>query len=357
MAKNIFIAATRQNDGKTVVSIGLVLSLCRRLGDLGFIKPVGQKYLLVNNVKVDKDAVLMRRFCGFDTIDLKDLNPVAVEESFTRRYLEAPDPGELAARIRASYDKIARDRDFVVIEGTGHAGVGSVFDMNNAQVARLLDAPAVIISIGGIGRPLDEIALNLALFRKKGVEVKGVIINKVLPAKKNVVEKYLSIGLKRMGVRLLGVIPHDPRLMKPNIYQICDCVKGKVLSGEGKFHQKVGNVVIGAMTPRHALDYFKPDSLLVTPGDREDLILAAITSHAIKEVIGVVLTGSLYPHKSILDLLRKFDIPAIIAAADTYETTSSIRELVVKITEKDEDKIELARQMVEENVDIDALIS
>jgi len=119
---------------------------------------------------------------------------------------------------------------------------------------------------------------------------------------------------------------------------------------------RIKNIVIGAMTARHALDYFKPSSLLVTPGDREDLILAALESYSENEVQGVVLTGGLYPHKSIMDLIKKYNIPTMIVSEGTYETASLIHELVVKITENDTEKVEMARKLVEENIDIEGLL-
>lgn len=355
-AKRVFIAATRQNDGKTVFSIGLLLTLQKYFGKrVGFMKPVGQKYIVIDGVKVDKDAVLMQKICGIED-DLKDINPVAVEEGFTRNYLDAPDPSGMVKLIKESYERISRDKDIVIIEGTGHAGVGSVFDMSNADVACLLDAPVVIISIGGIGKPIDEVSLNLSLFKEKKVNVKGVVINKVLQEKKQLIEKYLSTGFTRIGIKLLGVMPFVPLMLQPNFCQICECVNGKAIIGQDRFHIRIQNVIIGAMTPRHAMDYFKPGSLLVTPGDREDMILAAIESHSSNEIVGMVLTGGLYPHKSILDIIKKYNIPTIITSAGTYEAASSINQLVVKVTEKDVEKIEMAQKLVEENVNIEELL-
>ena len=355
MEKKIFIAATRQNDGKTVISLGLLLALKKYVKNVGFIKPIGQKYLLVDGAKVDKDAVLVKKVCGFKE-DLKDMNPIAVEEGFTRKYLDNPDPSQLRKKIKRSYEKVAKGKDIIVIEGTGHAGVGSIFDLNNAEVARILDSPVIIISIGGIGKPFDEISLNISLFREKKVEVKGVIINKVIPEKKQFISKYLRKGFDRVGIKLLGVIPFVPLLTEPDLGQICEAVNGKIICGFDKIHQKIKNVIVGAMTPRHALDYFKPNSLIVTPGDREDIILAGITCHSGKDVKGFVLTGGLYPHKTILSLIKKFDIPTIIAPKGTYETASAIHELVVKLTENDYDKIEMAGKLVEENIDIEEIL-
>ncbi len=353
--KKIFIASTRQNDGKTVFSIGLMLTLQKYFRKVGFMKPVGQKYLIINGIKVDKDAVLIQKVCGIKD-ELKNLSPVAVEGGFTRDYLDEPKKGFLEEQIVTAYRKISEDKDIMVIEGTGHAGVGSVFDMSNADVARILDTPVVIISIGGIGKPIDEVSLNLSLFRNKGVSVKGVVVNKVIPEKQQIVEKYLRKGFDRVGVPLLGVIPFAPALLQPNLYQICECINGKTLSGINNFHIRIKNIVIGAMTARHALDYFKQDSLLVTPGDREDLILAAIESYSTNEVRALVLTGGLYPHKSILELIKKYDIPTMIVSEGTYETASLIHELVVKITEEDTEKIDMAQKLVEKHINLEEFL-
>jgi len=355
MAKNIFIAATRQNDGKTVISIGLFLAIKKYINKIGFIKPVGQKYLVIDGKKVDKDAVLIKKIANLDD-ELEDMNPVAVEEGFTRQYLDNPNKEYFENKIRESYKKISEGKDFVIIEGTGHAGVGSIFDLNNATVASLLNSPVIIISIGGIGKPADEICLNLPLFREKNVSVKGVIINKVIEEKKGTIEKYLKKFFSKINLNLLGLIPYIPYLTEPSLLQICEAVNGKIISGFDKMKEKIKNVVVGAMTPRHALDYFKPNSLLITPGDREDIILAALSISTQNLIKGIVLTGGLYPHKTILDLIKKYDFPTIIASDGTYEVASRINELVVKLTEDDIDKIEIAKKLIEENVNIEEIL-
>ncbi len=355
MTKNIFIAATRQNDGKTVISIGLFLVLKKYINKIGFIKPVGQKYLVVDGKRVDKDAILIKKLANLED-NLEDMNPVSVEEGFTRQYLDNPNKEYFVNKIKESYERISEGKDFVIIEGTGHAGVGSIFDLNNAEVASLLNAPVIIISIGGIGRPADEICLNLSLFREKNVLVKGVIINKVIEEKKSIIEKYLKKFFSKINLNLLGLIPFTPCLTEPSLLQICEAVNGKIIAGYDKMKEKVKHIIVGAMTPRHALDYFKPNSLLITPGDREDIILAALSISTQNLIKGIVLTGGLYPHKTILDLIKKYDFPTIISSEGTYEVASKINELVVKLTEDDIDKIEIAKKLVEENVNIEEIL-
>ncbi len=103
-----------------------------------------------------------------------------------------------------------------MVEGTGHAGVGSVFDMSNGDVAALLDVRVIIISSGGIGRPIDEIMLNKAMFDAAGVPMLGAIVNKVEEDKFEKVSSYVKRGLERKGIELLGVMPFRPHALQPD---------------------------------------------------------------------------------------------------------------------------------------------
>src|SRR5437764_14376211 len=178
----IFIAATRQNDGKTTVSLGLISALQRRYPRVGYIKPVGQRFVEIEEQKIDEDTVLMDSIYRLNC-PLVDMSPISVEPDFTRKYLESSNYDALVRKIQKAFDRVAWEKDFVLCEGSGHAGVGSVFDLSNARVAKILEAKVVIVSQGGIGKTIDEVALNQALFEKEGVEIIGVILNKVLLGK------------------------------------------------------------------------------------------------------------------------------------------------------------------------------
>ena len=213
MQKRIFVAATRQNDGKTTISLGLIRAFKRRFRNVGFIKPVGQRYVFEHGYKVDEDSVLIEKVCGM-RCSIKDMSPVAIDKGFTENYIKRGDRRKLVDSIISSFERIAKRKDLVVIEGTGHAGVGSIFDLSNAKVANLLDAKVILVTSGGIGKPMDEIELNMALFEKEGAEVIGVIINKVIVSKYRKIKDMLRIGLRRKGIDVLGVIPYASKLSK-----------------------------------------------------------------------------------------------------------------------------------------------
>src|ERR1700677_579436 len=204
----VFIAATRQNEGKTTTSLGLLSALQTYFPRIGYIKPVGQRFVEIEEQKIDEDTVLMDQVYRLNC-PLLDMSPIAVEPDFTRKYLQSSNNDALVKKIIKAFDRVSWERDFVLCEGSGHAGVGSVFDLSNARVAKILGAKVIIVTQGGIRPPIDGAALNQALFEKEGVEVIGVILNKVLGEKVDYISDFARRGLKRKGLELLGVLPHQ----------------------------------------------------------------------------------------------------------------------------------------------------
>src|SRR5450755_626228 len=228
----VFIAATRQNDGKTTVSLGLIAALQKHFLRVGYIKPVGQRFVEIEEQKIDEDTVLMDSVYQLNC-PLVDMSPIAIEPDFTRKYLQQSKNDALSKKIQKAFDRVAWEKDFVLCEGSGHAGVGSVFDLSNAQVAKTLGAKVIIVTQGGIGRPIDEVSLNQALFEKEGVEIIGVIINKVLEEKVDYITEFARQGLKRKGLELLGVLPHRSILSSPTLELIREELRAERLNANG----------------------------------------------------------------------------------------------------------------------------
>src|SRR5579863_5579986 len=240
----VFIAATRQNDGKTTTSLGLLAALQQFHPRVGYIKPVGQRFVEIEEQKIDEDTVLMNQVYQLNC-PLVDMSPIAVEPDFTRKYLQSSNNEALIKKIQKAFDRVAWEKDFVLCEGSGHAGVGSVFDLSNAQVAKILGAKVIIVTQGGIGKPIDEVSLNQALFEKEGVEIIGVILNKVLNTKVDSVTDFARRGLKRKGLELLGVIPHQQVLSSPTIDLIREELKAELLNTADGLHNLVTDVAVG----------------------------------------------------------------------------------------------------------------
>ena len=349
----VFIAATRQNDGKTTTSLGLIAALQKKFPRIGYIKPVGQRFVEIEEQKIDEDTVLMDSVYRLNC-PLVDMSPIAVEPDFTRKYLQAANNDALVRKINDAFDRVSWEKDFVLCEGSGHAGVGAVFDLSNAQVAKHLGCKVIIVSRGGIGKPIDEVALNQALFEKEGVEIIGVIINKVMAEKVDYIADFARRGLKRRGLELLGVIPHQPMLSSPTLASIQDELNAELINTPDNIHGLVDDVVVGAMSAANAVRFFKRGVLLITPGDREDILNAAASDG--QKMAGIVLTGGLKPTNGLLRTLREMKMPVLLAKDDSYVVASTVHDLTVKTRPSDVEKISLIRDIIAKNVNVKKII-
>ena len=358
-AKRVFLAATGQNRGKTTTSLGILAAIRDRGLRLGFVKPVGQRYLVVDGTRADEDAVLMSEV--FRLPDrLNDMSPVTLPRHFTTDYVMGRISDDLPGQVRRAYERVAADKDMVVIEGTGHAGVGAVIGLSNAAAAGMLDAPVIIVSEGGVGRPIDEIVLNAALFAAHGVPVLGAVVNKVDVESHPQLPEVLERGLAQHGVRLLGCIPYSAFLANPSLELIATHLDGELLAGEATPGLTIGWVAIGAMQASHAVELLRDRTLVITPGDREDLIHAAIESNratTTPRVIGLVLTGGFRPGPGVLAELRDAGLFAYLVGTDTYRTAQAVDEILVKTHPGDTEKIATIIELVDRAVDVDALLA
>jgi BioD-like N-terminal domain of phosphotransacetylase len=354
----VFIAATRQNDGKTTTSLGLIAALQKHYPRIGYIKPVGQRFVEIEEQKIDEDTVLMDAVYRLNC-PLVDMSPIAVEPDFTRKYLQSSNNETLVKKIQVAFDRVAWEKEFVLCEGSGHAGVGSVFDLSNAQVARILGAKVIIVTQGGIGKPIDEVALNQALFEKEGVEIIGVILNKVVGQKVDYITDFARRGLKRKGLELLGVIPHQRILSSPTMDLIREDLNAELLSTPERTNSLVEDVVVGAMGAHNAMNFFKRGVLLITPGDREDIVLAACTAlDAPNEgkMAGIILTGNLRPGPGMMKVIRTMPIPVLFTDQDSYQVASTVHNLTVKTRPTDSQKISLIRDLIGKSVDVEKIL-
>ena len=373
--RQIYLAATGMNRGKTTVSLGLLSGLFERGLTTGFIKPVGQRYAVVDGIPADEDAILMKSV--FELPDpLSALSPVHIPRGFTKAYINGEVVEDLAARVRHAHAEVAAGRDLVLVEGTGHAGVGSVVDLSNAQVARMLGAPVLIVSEAGVGRPIDEIVLNRALFEREGVPVVGAVVNKVDSDAHPSLAAILERGLARHKIELLGVLPYRPLLSNPTLAMLAEQMAGEVLHPGPDLGRVVEHVAIGAMQPAHVLDWVTPGSLLIVPGDRDDIIQATVTVTLVgrasggrqaagrrqapslepSRLAGIVLTGGYRPPSRVLDAIRLADLFVFAVEDDTYAAASRVHDLLVKTHPADREKIELIRSLVREHLDTSRIL-
>ena len=352
--KRIFIAATRMNDGKTTTSLGLYSALNDGEKKIGYIKPVGQRFVDVNGEKIDEDSFLLTE--TFDvSVPIQAMSPIVVDKDFTKNYLDdsASIYPKIVNRLCRSFDRAAYEKDYIIIEGTGHAGVGSVFDLSNAEVANILNAKVIIVASGGIGRPIDEIALNQALFEKAGADIIGVIINKVQSDKLDFIKHYCGQALEKMNLKLLGVIPENAKLSEPSLSQIIHEIRGECLNTTNNIQsKKIKKVVIGAKTGLSTIDDIEEGTLIITSGDREDIIQPCIKSNKASMLSGIILANAITPNDATLEDIQTSEIPFILSNDSSYSVISRMNKMNIKTQPHDIDKISIIKEILKSNIDL-----
>ena len=379
--RHLYLAATGQNRGKTTASLGLLDGFRRRGLHTGFMKPVGQRTVMLDGAPADEDALLMRT-----TFDLPEpftvMSPVHIPRGFTKAYIAGEVVEDLGARIVTAHREFA-DHDILLIEGTGHAGVGAVIGLSNATVASMLRAPAVIVSEGGVGRPIDEIVLNASHFAAHGVRVAGALVNKVRIDDQPGIARTLERGLALHGIPLLGILPYRPILSSPTLGMVLEGVHGRVIHTGPDLDRVIDGVAIGAMEPNHMLLHVGPGTLVIVPGDREDAILTLAAAHVAGrpraaahehlealvdetpgaidagpegKALGIVLTGGYEPRPEVLAAIRAAGMFAALVDEDTYTVASEVHDLLVKTHAADTGKIEMIKALVWEHLLIDRFL-
>lgn len=358
--KRIMISATREDDGKTALTVGLTCAMQKAFSNIGFIKPLGFKDMVSGSVALDDDVVLVDKSCPIHC-NIQDMNPVHIDPSRLEEYWTTEKQEELMTEILTSFESVSYGKELVVIEGPGHAASGSAFGASTAQLAKVFGAKVILVTSGGVSHPAAEINLNLSHFEKYGVEVLGVIFNKVKPEEKERAEKYFKGMLRSMGVSFLGAIPYREDLARPTLMQILEALDGKLLHGQAFLNKTIGKIFVGAMRAWRVMERFEDGGLFITPGDRDDLILALLALHHLGEEGGrtacaIVLTGGVTPHESIMTLLKRTSIPVIVVDDLSYEATRKIYEIKPKLSPLDTDKVREVIESIEEHVNVELIL-
>ncbi|MEO1712472.1 MAG: AAA family ATPase, partial [Bacteroidota bacterium] len=342
MAKSIYVAATSQHVGKTTSTLGLVAALQESGVQVGYCKPVGQEFLDLGDLRVDKDALLFSKVMGFNLY--ADLHsPVILGRGATTSYLDRPTAFAYREQIQKASKALESQNDIVIYEGTGHPGVGSVVDLSNADVAKLVGAEVVIIVEGGIGNTIDRLCLCLPKFRELNVPVRGVIVNKTRPDKLDKVKYYVGKKLEEMNLPLLGVMPYDKSLSNPIMDTIVDAVNGRVLRFEENLDNRVEDYVSGSLVDTDEMGNSPQNQLLVVSHKRLGEALGKIKQISQEKNLsecllsGILITGDgrhelPVGHFALSDeYIEEHRIPIVSTPLDTLGSVVKISRIEVKI--------------------------
>lgn len=359
MCKKIFIAATGQNCGKTTTSLSLLHLARQRYQRVGFIKPFGPKLTHYQGRDIDVDAALMAHVYAMDA-DLVHMSPVVVHPQTTRKVLEGKvDPGQLLEQICQAVAELEKKCDLLIIEGAGHTGVGSVVGLNNATLAKQLGAPVLMVAGGGVGSAIDAIHLNLALFREAGAEVRLIMPNKLVRAKREVSLHYLNLAFKGSGIKIIGGFNYSPILANPTLKYLSELLKLKLNADDEQASRIAHHVQLGAASTQRVVDLLLESTLVIVTSSRDEVLVMLATLYHLPEfktkLAGLVITGVAPLADIVQRVLDDAQIPYLRSTQTSAEVYTTIMEDVAKIGIDDRQKIALVQQLAETEIDFAAI--
>ena len=356
MLKTVFITSTEAHSGKSIISIGLVNMLLGKAQKIGYYKPI-----IDQNQPQHRDDHIDTILTHFDL-------PMAYEDTYAFTWQEAmtkidtESQGEMIDTIIRKFKRLDEQYDFTVVEGTDYQGEGAVFEFDlNAQIAKNLGSPVIIVISGE--EKTDEQVINAALsaihnFSAREIQVLAVVANKIssesIKAVKNLLTKQLPTGV------LLAIIEEDKRLKSPTMKEINEQLHGKVLFGAESLTNQVDNFVTGAMQVPNFLNYLKENVLIITPGDRGDIIISALQANlsaSYPKIAGIVLTAGYIPEKPIMKLIRGLPtaVPILAVQTGTFETSNVVGAIRSRISSDNTRKIRLAIDTFDRSINLPEL--
>lgn len=356
MNKGLYIATIEPRSGKSLISLGLMDALLSRMAKVAYYRPI------INEGKKSKTDNHLQLILQTFQLNEKYGNAFSYTKQQMIQLVNLGKKGEVIDTIMNDYKKLEEEFDFVLVEGSDFEDEVSVFEFEiNLQIAKNLGLPVLINASGD--NAAEDLIQNLEMayrsFVSKEVGVMAIVTNKI--QEKNRASIYE--GIKKFTAPTVQVfaIPVNESLSNPSVREVVDALNGKVLFGEHLLEGIVGSFSVGAMQLRNYLTNIGPDNLVITPGDRADIILGVLQAHksaSYPRMVGIVLTGGLLPEESIIRLIEGLDdiIPIISVEENTFKAANKIGRINCKIRPGDQTKIQLSLETFYKHIDADLLI-
>ncbi|MGC8831700.1 MAG: phosphotransacetylase family protein [Thermoproteota archaeon] len=344
----IYVASVEKLGGKSILTISLAQLAVEEGMRVGYFKPIGVD--CAPNPRgelVDEDAETMKKILGLETG--VEVCPLKLSGEAYLEHYRGKDPLRLRESILESYRAASSGKSLMIIEGPHTLSTGSFLGCQVPRLASFLNAELFLVL-----RYRDDSVVDDALHARDycehwGAKVSGVVLNRVETDKARGAREIVKPILEKEGLRVLGILPEDRLLSSLTVREIYETIGGELIAGKGGLDNPVETVLVGAMTPESAMQYFRRvrNEVIVTGGDRTDIVLAALEAGA----SAIILTGNLHPSVKVLPRADELKIPMLVVPQDTYNTLQQIQKIVGRVKPQDKARIAAAKRLVQENVD------
>jgi len=350
----LLVTSTADGIGKTAIALALAVRAQERGQSVAYMKPKGTRLRSVTGKTRDQDPMLARELLGLDA-EMHEMEPVIYSPTFIQNALRGQEDDEaLRERVRECFETVAADADLVVVEGSGSQATGSVVDLTDADIARALDARALVVS--GYADPSD-VDPALAAAEAYGDRLAGVLFNGVQDAALDELQEDVVPFLHGRDVPVLGELPRDPSLAGSSVGELADELGAEVLTSEGvSMDGHIERFTIGAMGGDTALDQFRRtrQAVMIAGGDRAEVQTAALEAAGIEALL---LTGGLRPSGAILGRAEEEGVPVLLVQSDTRTTIERVEDTLGSGRTKTVEAVERMAELLSEWGDVEAMLA
>ncbi|MBG07441.1 MAG: phosphate acetyltransferase [Halobacteriovoraceae bacterium] len=357
MANSLYVSSNEPRSGKSLVSLALTDLLLKRVQKVGFFKPIIERK---EGQQKDSHIKLVLEYFKLS---------IPYEKTFglywdqVNEFISQGLKGKVFELILEKYKNLEEECDFILCEGTNFKSSNTSFEAElNIEIAQNLSTPVLIV---GNAKDKYERSITSLIknsfqgFKSQGVNVLGSIINRVPEENKDFLKKTIRKKFRDSFV-INALIPEDPLLISPTMREVTQYLKAEILYGEEKLSHQAYRYSIAAMHLSNYLERLTEHCLVITPGDRDDIIMGVLMAHRSKNfpaIAGIILSSGTKPSKTILSLLDglPYSLPILSTKYNTFETASLLNDLHSQFIAEEPDKIYFALKKFEEYVDTELL--
>lgn len=342
--RKVIIASTRKNAGKT----GLIVGLAKALGkSFGYMKPFGDRMLYRKKRLWDYDAALVTNVFGLQ--DSPEEMSIGFDHS-KLRYMY--DEAGMKTKLVEMAEHIGKGKEILFVESGRDLVYGVSVNLDAISLAKQLSAKLLLVVSGNDDTIVEDTVFFKDYIDASGVDFGGILINKVQDT-----EDFSNTnleGIKDLGVNILGVLPYKKDLTHLSVEHMAEALFAKVVAGEAGLTNSIKTILVGAMSVdvirRNPL-FEREKKLIITSGDRSDMILAALES----DTSAVILTNNILPPPNIIAKAAERNIPMLLVPLDTFQAAKQVDDMEPLLTKNDTEKVALLERLVRENVKLDQI--
>jgi phosphate acetyltransferase len=346
MANNLYVTAAEERSGKSAIILGIMQVILKEISRIAFFRPIINDHIFG---RVDHDLNLVLKYFNLD-IEYADTHAFTLSQA--RQLITSGQEEVLYEKILKKYKQLEAKYDFILCEGTDFQGKDPGFELDlNANIAANLGAPVLLIT-SGRDKSTEEICAHTAItidtLEEKGVDIAASIINRATES--FIRDTAHSDRCREQFGRPypLYVIPENRALGNPTIDDVKRWLGAEVLYGKPSMLNLVSNYLVAAMQINNFLEYIKEGSLIITPGDRSDIVIVSLASRissAYPNISGILITGGIELSPSVQRLIQGWTgipVPVLLVDSHTYDTVQSVNELYGRIEPTDNKRIATA---------------